>query len=353
MISRPSLLVISNRESARFDRGYLQALDEQVRAGLLHSVGYIATGGGSVPGEAGTKLLARLREDRSEVVLVLALKDQITDLEPVIRALEGRFLIFWEGDAWGRSKTITQEKTAWWSASDVVFSVAGSPQTELLKKFGARLVLPTVHTYDQEMFADLENGFSYGEPQVAVAMVASNFALLPRFRGLPGSKQRRLLARHLRRQLGSDFRLAGTGWPARWNVDRIPFEQQTEFVRCARVLANWDHFPDLSAYFSDRLPIAMLAGRPQVTTRHAELPVGPDHGVYLASTVPEALRMIDALSRDTRLAAEAGLSAHSWVRGRLSHRQSVRYMLSTVVKDISPPDVEPWRSFVIRQGTHG
>ena len=353
MISRPSILVISNRESAHLDRGYLQALDEHVRSGRLRSVSYIATGGGPMPGEVGTKLLTLLREDRSEVVLVLALKDQVRDLEPVIRALEGRYLVFWEGDAWGQGKTVTQEKTAWWSASDVVFSVAGCPQTELIKNHGARRVLPTVHTYDQELFAYLENGFSYGEPQVAVAMVASNFARFPRFRGLPGSKQRQLLAKHLRRQHGGDFRLAGTGWPSRWNVDRIPFEQQTEFVRSARVLANWDHFPDLNAYFSDRLPIAMLAGRPQVTTRHAGVPVGLEQGVYLASTVPEAIRMIETLCRDLPSASAAGHSAHEWVRGRLSHRQAVRYMLSTFVKDIPPPDIEPWRSFPTQQGVEG
>jgi hypothetical protein len=350
MISRPSVLVISNREAAHLDRGYLQALDEHVQSRRLRSVSYIATGGGSTPGEAAKKLLALLREDRSEVVLVMALKDQVRDLEPVIRALEGRYLVFWEGDAWGQGKAVTQEKIAWWSASDVVFSVAGSPQTELLKNHGARRVLPTVHTYDQELFAYLEKGFSYGEPQVAVAMVASNFARFPRFRGLPGSKQRLLLAKRLRKHLGGDFRLAGTGWPSRWNVDRIPFEGQTEFVRYARVLANWDHFPDLNAYFSDRLPIAMLAGRPQVTTRHAGVPVGPEQGVYLASTVPEAIRMIEALSRDEPSATASGYCAHAWVRGRLSHRQAVRYMLSTVVKDIPPPDVEPWRSFLIEQG---
>ena len=85
----------------------------------------------------------------------------------------------------------------------------------------------------------------------------------------------------MRRRFGAGFQLYGGGWPRGWTRGPIPYRSQAEVVRSARVMVNWDHYPCTADYASDRLPIALLAGRPHVTTAHPGMAWAPGEEVGL------------------------------------------------------------------------
>jgi hypothetical protein len=123
-------------------------------------------------------------------------------------------------------------------------------------------------------------------------------------------------------------------------------EDQAAVARRALMTANWDHFPNLAASTSDRLPIQLLAGRAHVTTLHpsSEWLPGSESGLFLESTVNGVVRRVrELLARPRAEVLELGLEAHRWVRHRLSDRELARYMLGavdeTLLRDL--PE-EPW-----------
>ena len=138
-----------------------------------------------------------------------------------------------------------------------------------------------------------------------------------KFLYVPGGRRRAAFAKGLSDRFGTRFALYGGGWlhlaAARGS---LPFFQQEEAIQSGRITANWDHFDTIDYYFSDRLPIALAAGVPHVTTYH----VGYDQvfadcpGFYPCRSVDEAIETCRwLLSRsDDDLLAE-GLAAKAWV----------------------------------------
>jgi hypothetical protein len=111
------------------------------------------------------------------------------------------------------------------------------------------------------------------------------------------------------------------------------------------VSANWDHWPRMSDYSSDRLPISLISGRPHVTTRHTgcEWLPGEDEGL-LQELSPKLVhdRVRNLLELDPVVTYRMGVEAHSWARYRMSHREAARYILNQVLDEVTPPPNDPW-----------
>ncbi|MBK6762524.1 MAG: hypothetical protein IPG68_04265 [Micrococcales bacterium] len=289
------------------------------------------------------RVVREISASRCENVLVLSMKSRVTDMEGVSGALAGRRLLYWEGDPWGRGKRAPEEMKAWLSMADTVFSVGGHPQVELLNRAGAARVVGIMHTYDHVLFSAAEKGETPRRTTCDVVFLGSNLTRVPLISGLPGSWQRFDLVAGLRRDHGPRFLLGGAGWPRRWSVGRVPFGAQAAFLRRAEVVANWDHFPGTHAYTSDRLAVAMISGRVQVSTRHPEMDwlPGREAGLVLVASPSEVRRAVRSVL-DAGDAPELGRYAHSWAKGRVSHREAVRFMLSTVWDHVEPPPADPW-----------
>ncbi len=342
---RPSVLLVSNHPDESGSPGHLDGLRCLVASGELDvvEVVYAAARPGETSDEVNRRVIDAISTSRCEDVLVLSMKSRVTDMHGVSKALSGRRVLYWEGDPWGRGKRPPLEMRAWLSLADVVFSVGGHPQTELLRDAGADRVVGIMHTYDHVLFADAERGLDHGRPSSDVVFLGSNLMRVPLVSGLPGSWQRFRLVAGLRRDHGPRFLLGGPGWPPNWSQGAVQFGSQASFVQRAQIVANWDHFPGTHSYTSDRLAIAMVSGRVQVTTRHPQMDwlPGPDSGVLLVDSPREVRRSVGAVLAQGE-ALDLGRAAHAWAKGRVSHREAVRFMISQVWDHVEPPPPDPW-----------
>lgn len=337
---------MSNQADAAREPGLFDVLQDLVAAGHLAGYDYVPTGpvADEPAAQRRARIIATVRQARFDLVLALALSSQMHDVPEVLDLIAGRPLLYWEGDPWGRGKPIPDSMSAWLAVSDWVFSVGGEPQSSLLRRHGARVVLPTVHTYDHLLFAHEERAFDGERPPHPCVFIGSNLAKVPGLTGLPGSWDRRSLVMRLRRCLGPGFAVAGAGWPRRIGASRVPFAQQGTFIRSGHILANWDHYPRTSGYASDRLAITMISGRAQVTTKHPDMSWAPPEssGVFLRDTPRDVEQTILGLLEDPQGALDLGEAAWLWAQGRLSLRHALTYMLSHALESLSPPDIEPW-----------
>jgi len=154
-------------------------------------------------------------------------------------ALGSRPLLYWEGDAWGSRKPMTQQMKWWCRRSDIVFSIGGPPLADLYLGAGAKRVLHTVHTYCHLKFADAEKHAPSLVTGSEVVVISSNLSRIPHLTGLPGSAERRHLIWRLRRDQNLTLRLFGPGWPKGWSSGRIDFARQTDELRKGQLSANW------------------------------------------------------------------------------------------------------------------
>ena len=157
-----------------------------------------------------------------------------------------------------------------------------------------------------------------------------------KFLYVPGGRRRADFAGRLSRIFGQRFFLYGRGWdhlPSARGM--LPFLEQERAIQASRISVNWDHFDEIDFYFSDRLPISLVAGVPHVTTWHAgydEMFAGVP-GLYACKTVPEAVEVTRwLLSRPDEELAEEGLAARRWARAHLEANDVYRRAVQKVAR---------------------
>lgn len=87
----------------------------------------------------------------------------------------------------------------------------------------------------------------------------------PRFgasiRRLPGAKQREVFVKHMGENFPDEFYVYGSGWDNLiGNRGPIDFAKQLEIYRNTWINVSYEHYPNIPYFFSNRLPIALLAG---------------------------------------------------------------------------------------------
>ena len=243
-------------------------------------------------------------------------------------------LLAWEGDAWGRwGKPLNRTTKLWWQRADVVFSVAVGTQKRLIERHGGRDVRFAVNTYDHirhktEEATEPDTSGDYSDVVVIANWWGNRF-----YSRLPGARQRARLVRLIQENPTIPLALYGRNWTGRGVRGAIPADDQAAVARRGLITANWDHFPRLAAFSSNRLAVQLLAGRAHVTTLHpsCEWQPGPETGLFLEPTVDDAfLRIRELLARPKEEVLELGLAAHRWARHRVSDRELALYMLGAL-----------------------
>jgi len=276
---------------------------------------------------------------------------QDNDVTSVLRAAGGDVsLLYWEGDPWGGRKRVNESMDSWAVKADILFTVAGGKQARRLADGGARDVRLVLQTYCQIQYADAlawsDSRTDFVDPPMDVVSICNSAVRWPMVpAGVPGARQRRRMVTSLQAERRIRFGVYGHGWSGETALGPVAYHSQVQALRQSLITVNWDHFPSLPGYNSDRLPISMLAGRVHVSTRHPQTPwlPGPESGLVLAES-PRAAHaaVVELASKTSDELLGLGQLAHQWVLGRLSDLESMRFMLASVTTTVGPPPPEPW-----------
>lgn len=349
-MSPARLLFITNENPPGNAAGRIDAYQRLVDTGEIAEMETVShkDSGTSTGEQTFRAVLKRVQSSRYDVVVIGTpgnFPETLTQFNQLESAIGNRLLLYWEGDLWGKRKPLTKQMKWWFGRADLVFSVGGSTQAHLYMAAGAKRVCHILHTYCHLEFAAAEAHRPSLMTDVGVVVIGSNLARIPYLTGLPGSVGRRNLSKQLLTDGRFTTRLFGPAWPKGWSAGPIAFARQADELRRGRASANWDHYPRMPDYGSDRLAISLVAGRPHVTTRHpgGEWLPGEDAGLFQESS-PRLVhdRIGNLLDMDPLVTYQMGLAGHSWARHRVSHREGARYILTQVLDEVTPPPADPW-----------
>jgi len=270
------------------------------------------------------------------------------DFHILSEATRGRTIIYWDSDGWGRGKPFGAPLRFWAFRADYFFHAGGVPNP-LEKASTATLVRYAPQTYCHVLFGKAEQIPPSPKSEDSVLMIANNVTRtgipIPGLTGIGGGLGRYVMARTARAALGSEFEIAGRGWPVGWRAKPMEFSSQIEGIRSHGYSLSWDHFNHRSGYYSDRLPISLLAGRPHVSNRHQDLGWLRESGIgyYPVNSAASAVKVVKNLrQRPEAESRETELLTWEWARKNLSSRQLARFILSTLDNSVTPPIGSPW-----------
>ena len=244
--------------------------------------------------QAQRQILAELTSFQPDILFwqhVSGFKVEPEFVQSLRQASPRTLLVYHEGDAYGRiHKRYPPATRAFISSFDLTFQVALGPAQRLSEAVGAKRIYWTPHSFDAERFPPLSVPSARSRQHEAI-MIGDVVRRIPRIWELPGSGDRYRLALRLSKLLGSKFAVYGSGWNIPGCKGPLAYEQQHRAIRQAWVSVGWDHFPGHAYYFSTRLPIALAAGVPHVSSYHQgyENVLRGCPGLILAKTVQEAI----------------------------------------------------------------
>ena len=354
LVIKPRLLLLTNEERPGGATGQINGYELMVQSGEIGSCRSISLKEGFDEASAQQRVLHAVKRTDYDVVVIWtpgAFPTTESQFTEIIEAINERPILYWEGDPWGRAsdkKPVTKQMSWWMSHSEIVFSTAVDPHFSIFKELGATSIRHIPNTYchlkftNEEKYPPTLDSLNSG---VDFSIIGSNTARIPGLTGSPGALRRWELV--TRARFGSRYssRLYGAKWPKGWSEGLLGYELQGQEIRKSKVNLNWDNFDKYEGYSSDRLPIALLAGRPHVTTKHPGMLWLPNEniGLYQETSPKKVLnRGKELLSIDPKIRFKLGLEAHKWVVNRLSHREAARYIMSTFYEHIKKPTADPW-----------
>jgi hypothetical protein len=194
-----------------------------------------------------------------------------TEFQRLSQVTRGRTVIYWDSDGWGRGKPFGAALRFWAHRSDYFFH-AGGILNPLKHASTKTLVRYAPQTYCHVLFGKAEKTPPPPKSTNTILMIANNVTRshipIPGLTGIVGGLARYVMAQKGRASLGIRFEIAGAGWPNSWSIKNLEFSAQIDAIRSHGYSLSWDHFNRRTGYYSDRLPISLLAGRPHVTNGH-------------------------------------------------------------------------------------
>ena len=246
-------------------------------------------------------------------------------------------LVYHEGDPFDRFyKTLRDPQRTLYRHSDVFFTVGLGEGRRLFER-----IRPHRHLYHSPTYTERDR-FAQPAPAGKLgsrfdAVMIGNIAKRLRVFRHPGSAGRVQLARGLQRLFGDRFACFGSGWPSDVRTQgALRHVQQPDVIQSSRMSLMWEHFPEYTFYYSDRLPIALAAGVPFVTstrpgydTLFSNVP-----GLFCVATVEDALDVAVYLrSLPLEAITEMGAGARAWVMENLDARVIFRRLLAICIRE--------------------
>jgi len=217
-------------------------------------------------------------------------------------------LIYDEGDMYGSwAKPITKSMKTVIRLADVV-SIRG------LGKFYNEIlllnknVIYTPHHADIARFDNEPYILENRKNKIVLIGNKSKPKYLSWMRRLPGARSREVFVKRMGKEFPEDFLLYGAGWGNFiGHQGRVDFQKQLDIYRQSWVTVAYEHYPEIPFYFSNRLPLALLAGSLYVCHYHngyEEIFKGCDF-IFFFRTNSEAIdliKYIHSMSKEELLA---------------------------------------------------
>jgi hypothetical protein len=346
------ILVITNENRPGSAPGQRDALLDLVSLRWISSVKFVSHKIGQDYSNKFKDILDEVSAKSYDVLIVWSPKNfpsNQKEFEQLKKGIGSRPVLYWEGDTWGEfSLKPFFEQMFWWaSISTILFTVSGNPQKEIFSQYCQNVVL-IPHTYCHIQFKKEASVMPYRIfPESKIVMVGNQSATIPFIYGMPGSGTRFAMAALMKYSHKQRFQIYGLNWPRWLGAYPIDYKFQAKVVRDSIFSVNWDNFPSHESYASDRTPIALLAGRIFITTKHPGISLygDEDNGLFQFESPFKILEAShEFISSDPEFVYRAGLNAHNWVKKRLSHREAGRFIVSKLTKKVPPLNLYPWNS---------
>ena len=265
------------------------------------------------------------------------------DLIKQLKGLPNKpLLIYHEGDIHGKFRSrITPSMKILARFSDITFLVGLGENAELFKKAGARKIIYSPHSVDTTRFGHDWNRTTQGRR--GVVMIANHIISKPIIQHIPplrfpGILEREKFALNLYKHFGDRFKLYGRGWEKYpFSIGLLPYDDQEIALRQHLVSVNWDHFPDIPFYFSDRLPISMISGVVHTTNYHPgyELMFKNGEEMVYYQTIKDAIDIIDwMLCQPDKYLIDMGYAGEQYARKNLTSNIVYRRMIEIIKNEI-------------------
>lgn len=286
------------------------------------------------------KALARLTEIAEEfqpdVIFWQHVASYELDSQSLDRLLElpsRPMLVYHEGDVYGPiHKRPTRAMRMLASRAQLVFVVGLGSNADLFRKMGAGRVIFVSHSADEVRFGKPwdPNDSSRG----GVVMIANRIPSRIPWLSMPGALNRKELAVRLYQRLGKRFIVYGHGWDRYpfWQGP-VPYDQQESRLRQHLLSVGWNHFDQEGFYYSDRLPISLLAGVAHATNYQPGYELLFQNGEQLAyfHNVKDAVDLVDwMLCQPRSYLVEMGLKGQALARQRLTSDIVYRNIINIV-----------------------
>ena len=178
-------------------------------------------------------------------------------------------IVYDEGDMYGTwAKPITKSMRTLIKQVDVV-SVRGlGVFARSISKLQSRIIY-TPHHADIARF-DREP-YLLSKRANKLVMIGNRVRpkVLSRIRRIPGSKDREKFVKLMGQVFPDEFALYGHGWDGfSGNRGSLNFQKQLDVYRESWISVAYEHYPEIPYYFSNRLPLALMAGAIYVCHYH-------------------------------------------------------------------------------------
>jgi len=262
-----------------------------------------------------------------------------TDLLTELRNLSSQpLLVYHEGDAYGKyRKRLTPSMKLLAKFSDLLFTIGLGELAGYFRDAGARNVIYAPHCVDTVRFGVKWNP-NEGD-RSGVVMIGNLLDDNPVFRNIPflrfpGTVERVQFAQRLYKRIGKRFKVYGRGWEKYpFSAGSVAYADQEKVLRQNLLSVNWDHFPNIPYYFSDRLPISMISGVAHATNYHPGYELLFKNGEQLVyyHSVQAAVDDIDwLLSQPANRLIEIGIEGERFIRKNLTASIVYRRMVQII-----------------------
>lgn len=267
------ILYVPNEWGPGRQSGMRRALATLVDSGLIEDVKVysllwrIREGAGR---SAAMGLLQLVREFSPDLILMQHLGSTGLDEEyfRTLRSASKFRLVYHEADPYNRWKhRLPSEAKAAGRNADVVFTVGRGAFRSNFLRSGSKDVRWCSSVFDPGRFGSSDIPTDANRP-FDVVMIANRSQARTSVTGHPNAKAREVLVRLLERRFGSRFAIYGNGWTGPSARGPVTYSEQDAAIHSGWVTANWDHYANEAAYFSDRLPTTLATGSVHITTMH-------------------------------------------------------------------------------------